>query len=186
MKEGHWQTTLGQSLRGLTLGIFGYGHIGSLIANYGRVFGMNVLVWGSDGSCTRAQAAGFDIATSKDALFRDSDILSLHLKLAESTRGIVTAADLAKMKSSALLVNTSRAGLIEQGALVAALCAGHPGYAAVDVYETEPVTDHPLLHLDNVICTPHLGYVTKDNYELLFGSAFDQLLAFANGETLQS
>ncbi len=182
MKAGHWQSTLGRALHGRTLGIFGYGNIGSLVASYGQAFGMKVLAWGREGSRSRALADGVDFAASKDTLFGDADVLSLHLPLLEETRGIVSAGDLAKMKSSALLVSTSRAGLIEPGALVAALRAGRPGYAAVDVYESEPITDHPLLHMDNVVCTPHLGYVEKDSYEALFGAAFDHLLAFASGE----
>jgi D-3-phosphoglycerate dehydrogenase / 2-oxoglutarate reductase len=182
MRAGRWQSTLGQTLHDRTLGIFGYGKIGSQVATYGRAFGMQVIVWGREGSRTRAQADGIEVAASREALFRDADVLSLHIALMEETRGIVSAGDLAKMKASALLVNTSRAALIETGALEEALRAGHPGYAAVDVYESEPVTDHPLLHMDNVICTPHLGYVEKDGYESLFGAAFDQLLAFANGK----
>jgi D-3-phosphoglycerate dehydrogenase len=181
LKAGQWQTTLGYSLRGRTLGIFGYGKIGSLVAGYGRAFGMQVLVWGREGSLTRARADGFATVNSQAELFERADVLSLHLKLVEETRGIVTTTDLARMKRSALLVNTSRAGLVEPGALEEALQAGRPGYAAVDVYEFEPVVDHLLLHLDNVICTPHLGYVEKDCYELYFGSAFDQVLAFADG-----
>jgi D-3-phosphoglycerate dehydrogenase len=181
MKAGHWQSTLGRTLHGCTLGIFGYGNIGSLVAAYGQAFGMRVLIWGREGSRSRAQADGIEVAASQDALFRDVDVLSLHLALGEETRGIVSAGDLAKMKSSALFVNTSRAALIEPGALEEALRAGRPGYAAVDVYESEPVVDHPLLHMDNVVCTPHLGYVEKDSYESLFGAAFDQLLAFAAG-----
>ncbi|MFL5706924.1 MAG: D-2-hydroxyacid dehydrogenase family protein [Ktedonobacteraceae bacterium] len=181
MKAGHWQSTLGRTLHGRTLGIFGYGNIGSLIAAYGQAFGMRVLVWGRERSRSRAQADGIEVAASQDALFRDVDVLSLHLALGEETRGIVSAGDLAKMKSSALFVNTSRAALIEPGALEEALRAGRPGYAAVDVYESEPVVDHPLLQMDNVVCTPHLGYVEKDSYESLFGAAFDQLLAFAAG-----
>lgn len=184
MKQGHWQSTLGLGLHGRTLGIFGYGKIGSLVAGYGRAFGMNVLVWGREGSLQRAQADGFTTVASQAELFERSDVLSLHVKLIEETRGIVTAADLARMKRSALLVNTSRAGLIEQGALEEALHAGRPGFAAVDVYEHEPVVDHPLLHMDNVVCTPHLGYVEKDNYECYFSSAFDQLLAFVSGNPI--
>jgi D-3-phosphoglycerate dehydrogenase len=168
-------------LHGRMLGIFGYGKIGSLVASYGRAFGMKMLVWGRDGSLTRAQADGFETAASQEQLFSQSDVLSLHIKLAAETRGIVTAANLALMKPSALLVNTSRAELIEAGALEKALQSGRPGYAAVDVYEREPVTDHPLLHMDNVICTPHIGYVERDSYEGYFGMAFDQLLAFADG-----
>ncbi|HEX2914215.1 MAG TPA: D-2-hydroxyacid dehydrogenase family protein [Chloroflexia bacterium] len=184
LKAGKWQISIGFSLKGRTLGIFGFGKIGSLVAEYGRVFGMKVLVWGREGSLSRASAAGFEAAASKNELFEKSDVLSLHLQMREETHGIVKAADLALMKPTAVLVNTSRAGLIESGALVAALKAGRPGYAAVDVYEDEPVIDHPLLHMDNVICTPHLGYVEKDNYEQLFGAAFDQLLAYAAGNPI--
>jgi D-3-phosphoglycerate dehydrogenase / 2-oxoglutarate reductase len=181
MKAGYWQTTLGRGLHGRTLGIFGYGKIGSLVAGYGRAFGMNVLIWGREGSLTRADSDGFETVSSQRELFERSDILSLHIKLSQETRGLVTADDLAVMQPSALLVNTSRAELIAPGALVEALQAGRPGYAAVDVYEAEPVSDHPLLHMDNVMCTPHIGYVEKDSYELYFDAAFDQLLGFAAG-----
>ncbi len=181
MKAGHWQSALGRTLHGRTLGIFGYGNIGSQVATYRQAFGMKVQVWGREGSRSRAQANGIEVAASKAALFRDADVLSLHIALSEETRGIVSAANLALMKPSALLVNTSRAALIEPGALEEALRAGRPGYAAVDVYESEPVVDHPLLHMDNVICTPHLGYVEQESYESLLGAAFDQLLAFAAG-----
>ncbi len=182
LKAGHWQSTLGVGLRGRALGIFGYGKIGSLVAGYGRAFGMRVMVYGREGSIARAQADGFATVPSQEALFSEADVLSLHISLTPETRGIVTAADLAMMKPSALLVNTSRANLIEQGALEAALRAGRPGSAAVDVYEVEPVTDHPLLHLDNAICTPHIGFVEKDSYESFFSPAFDNLLAFAAGK----
>jgi D-3-phosphoglycerate dehydrogenase len=181
LKQGQWQTTLGIGLHGRTLGIFSYGNIGSMIAEYGRAFGMKVLAWGREGSLARARAAGFATAASKDALFREADVLSLHLKLTAETRGIVTAADLAKMKASALLVNTSRAGLIVPGALEQAIRTGHPGYAAIDVYDNEPAIHDPLLQLENVLCTPHLGYVEKDSYEALFKTAFTQLLSFADG-----
>jgi D-3-phosphoglycerate dehydrogenase len=184
LKAGQWQTTLGTSLRGRTLGILGYGKIGSMVAGYGRAFGMNIQVWGREGSLDRAHADGFATASSREALFSESDVLSLHVRLVKETRGIVTASDLALMKPSALLVNTSRAELIAYGALEEALQAGRPGFAAVDVHEVEPVTDHPLLHMDNVVCTPHLGYVEKDSYELLFGSAFDNLLAFTEGNPI--
>jgi D-3-phosphoglycerate dehydrogenase len=179
MKAGQWQSTLGTSLHGRTLGIFGYGNIGQHIARYGQAFGMNVLVWGREGSLTRARADGFAIVSSQDALFEEADVLSLHLKLNEGTRGIVKANDLARMKPTALIVNTSRAPLIEHGALEKSLRAGRPGFAAIDVYENEPVADHPLLHLDNALCTPHVGFVEQDTYELFFSTAFDQLLAFA-------
>ncbi|HEY7415247.1 MAG TPA: D-2-hydroxyacid dehydrogenase family protein [Ktedonobacteraceae bacterium] len=185
LKAGQWQNTLGTGLHGRTLGIFGYGHIGSLVAGYGHAFGMNVQVWGREGSLERARADGFATVRSQRELFSVADVLSLHIRLLEQTRGIVTAADLAEMKPSALLVNTSRAGLIEAGALEKALYAGRPGYAAVDVYEEEPVIDHPLLHMNNVVCTPHLGYVEKDSYELYFGGTFDLLLAFAAGKPTQ-
>jgi D-3-phosphoglycerate dehydrogenase len=183
LRAGEWQSTLGTLLRGRTLGVWGYGKIGSLVAGYGRAFGMRVLAFGREGSLTRAQADGVEVATSKDALFEQSDVLSLHLRLTKETRGIVTAADLASMKPMALLVNTSRAELIERDALVNALRAGRPGFAAVDVYEEEPVlgASHPLLQLENALCTPHLGYVEKDSYELYLGQAFDHVLAFAAG-----
>jgi len=184
LKAGKWQTTLGIGLHGRTLGIFGYGNIGSLVVSYGRAFGMRVLIWGREGSLSRAQRDGFETATSKEALFQEADVLSLHLKLTEGTRGIVTATDLALMKPTALLVNTSRAGLIEHGALLRALQAGRPGFAAVDVYEKEPAPHDPLLSLPNALCTPHLGYVEKDSYELLFGAAFDQVQAFVEGKPL--
>lgn len=184
MKTGRWQSGLGSSLYGRTLGIFGYGKIGSLVAGYGRAFGMQMLVWGREWSLSRAQAEGYATVSNQRALFEKSDVLSLHVKLSKETRGMVTAADLAAMKSTAVLVNTSRAGLIETGALEAALRAGRPGFAAVDVYEDEPVFDHPLLHMDNVVCTPHIGYVEKDSYELYFSEAFDQVLAFAAGKPI--
>jgi D-3-phosphoglycerate dehydrogenase len=182
LRAGGWQQGLGKTVRGRTLGIFGYGKIGSLVAGYGRAFGMKVLAWGREGSHTRARNDGFDLAESQRALFAESDVLSLHVRLDASTRGIVTAADLALMKTDALLVNTSRAELIEPGALVAALHAGRPGFAAVDVYEEEPILGarHPLLTMDNVVCTPHLGYVEKDSYELYFGQAFENVNAFTN------
>lgn len=182
LKAGHWQSTIGQGLRGRTLGIFGYGNIGSIVAGYGRAFAMKVLVWGREGSLTRARAEGFATASSKQELFERSDVLCLHIRMIPETRGIVTASDLASMKPSALLVNTSRAALIEPGVLVKALQAGRPGFAAVDVYESEPIEDHPLLHMPNALCTPHLGYVEKDSYEAYFSSAFDNLLAYAKGE----
>ena len=175
LRSGGWQHLLGTTVRGRTLGIFGYGKIGSLVAGYGRALGMRVLVWGREGSQSRARNDGYDVGP----LFADSDVLSLHLRLTEETRGIVKAADLAQMKPTALLVNTSRAELIEPGALVAAVRAGRPGFAAVDVYEEEPAIADPLLSMDNAVCTPHLGYVEKDSYELYFGQAFDNVNAFA-------
>ncbi len=184
LRSGGWQHVLGTTVRGRMLGIFGYGKIGSLVAGYGRAFGMNVLVWGREGSQSRARRDDYDVAESQRALFAESDVLSLHLRLDDATRGIVTAADLARMKPEALIVNTSRAELIEKGALEAALRAGRPGFAAVDVYEEEPIlgAQHPLLSMDNAVCTPHLGYVEKDSYELYFGQAFDNVLAFAAGK----
>lgn len=183
LKAGGWQSTLGTVVRGRTLGIYGYGKIGAVVAGYGRAFGMKVLAWGHDASRGRAEADGMAFAASRDALFAESDVLSLHLRLNDETQGIVTRADMAKMKPTAVLVNTSRAELIERDALVTALRAGRPGFAAVDVYESEPVLggDHPLLKMDNVVCTPHLGYVERDNYELYFGDAFDNVLSFATG-----
>jgi D-3-phosphoglycerate dehydrogenase / 2-oxoglutarate reductase len=186
MKAGKWQSTLGVGLHGRTLGIFGYGKIGSRVAGYGRAFGMNVLAWGRTGSLSRARADGFETAVSQEEFFGSADVLCLHIKLVEATRGSVKAADLARMKPSALLVNTSRAELIEHGALEEAVRAGRPGFAAVDVYEAEPVIDHPLLHMENVLCTPHLGYVEKDSYELYFSAAFDQVVAFANGDAIEA
>lgn len=185
MRAGHWQSMLGRALHGRTLGIWGYGKIGSMVAGYGRAFGMNVLVWGREGSLSRAHADGFTTVAGKSDLFERSDVLSLHLRLTKETRGIVTSADLARMKSDALLVNTSRAELIESGALEHALRSGRPGFAAVDVYEEEPVdANHPLLSMPNVVCTPHLGYVEKDSYELYLGQAFDNLLQWSvNGST---
>ncbi len=186
MKAGKWQSTLGVGLHGRTLGIFGYGKIGSRVAGYGNAFGMHVLAWGQGGSLARARADGFEAAASQEEFFGRADVLCLHIKLVEDTRDSVTAADLARMKPSALLVNTSRAELIAQGVLEQALRAGRPGFAAVDVYESEPVIDHPLLHMENALCTPHLGYVEKDSYELYFSAAFDQVLAFANGDAIET
>jgi len=182
MRAGRWQTTMGVSLRGRTLGILGYGNIGSIVASYGWVFGMSVLVWGREGSRRRAKADQFKVAFDQRDLFERSDVLSIHLKLTPETRGSVTYDDLMSMKPDSLLMNTSRAELIEPDALVKALRAGRPGFAALDVYESEPVIDHPLLHMDNVVCTPHIGYVEKETYENYFRLAFDQLLAFFAGE----
>jgi D-3-phosphoglycerate dehydrogenase len=183
LRRGDWQIGVGQTLRAKTLGIYGYGRIGRVVADYGKAFGMEVLVWARQASLHRARADGWSVAASKEAFFAACDVVSLHMRLVEATRGIVTAADLARMKPSALLVNTSRAGLIEPGALVAALGAGRPGMAAVDVYEQEPLRDthHPLLTLDNVVCTPHIGYVTRDEYDLQFADVFDQIVAWAKG-----
>ena len=182
LRAGGWQSTLGLGLRGRTLGIWGYGKIGQVVAGCGRAFGMKVLAWGREGSLARARADGFETAASAEDLLARSDALSLHVKLAPDTRGLITAAHLALMKPDAILVNTSRAELLAPGALVAALKAGRPGFAAVDVYEEEPVLGaaHPLLALENALCTPHLGYVERDSYALYFGQAFDNLLNWAN------
>jgi D-3-phosphoglycerate dehydrogenase / 2-oxoglutarate reductase len=183
LKEGKWQIDVGDNLRGKTLGVYGYGRIGSVVAGYGRAFGMNVLVWAREGSRKRALSDGFTVAPSKEAFFSECDVMSLHMRLVEATRGIVTAGDLARMKPTALLVNTSRAPLIEPGALIAALKTGRPRMAAVDVYEEEPVLDirHPLFAMQNVVCTPHIGYVTRDEYEVQFSDIFDQVVAYAAG-----
>jgi D-3-phosphoglycerate dehydrogenase / 2-oxoglutarate reductase len=183
LRAGTWQTGVGTTLRGKTLGVFGYGRIGAVVAGYGRAFGMRVLVWAGEASRARAVADGHAAAASQAALFEDADVVSLHLRLVPATRGVVTAADLARMKPSALLVNTSRAALIGPGAPAAALRAGRPGMAAVDVYEEEPLRDpaYPLLGLDNAVCTPHLGYVTREEYEVQFRDVFDQITAYAAG-----
>jgi D-3-phosphoglycerate dehydrogenase len=183
LKAGTWQVGVGHTLRGKTLGVYGYGRIGGVVAGYGKAFGMNVWVWARSGSRERALSDGYTVAPSKDAFFAECDVLSLHMRLVDATRGIVTADDLAGMKPTALLVNTSRAPLIEPGALVTALKRGRPGMAAVDVYEEEPVLDrrHPLLAMENVVCTPHIGYVTRDEYEVQFSDVFDQIVAYAAG-----
>lgn len=186
LKNGVWQTGMGRTLRGRTLGIYGYGRIGAEVARYGAAFGMRVLVWARESSRQRARDDGWDVAPDKQAFFEACDVLSLHMRLVPDTRGIVTAQDLARMKPSALLVNTSRAGLIEPGALVQALRAGRPGMAAVDVFETEPLRDpkDPLLQLPNAICTPHIGYVTEDEYETQFSDVFDQIVSYAAGKPI--
>ena len=186
MKRGLWRPSFSLGLHGRTLGLYGLGKIGSLIAATGASFGMRVLVWGRDSTLARAKAAGYAVATGKNELFEQSDVLSLMLRLTDATRGIVAEADLARMKPTALIVNTARAELIAPGALVEALKQGRPGYAAVDVYENEPVLggDHPLLGLDNALCTPHSAWVEQNTYELYFGEAFDNLLAYAAGKTV--
>lgn len=183
LKAGKWQIAVGSGLRGRTLGIYGYGRIGGVVAGYGKAFGMNVLVYASEKSRIRAQADGYGIASSREMFFEGCDVISLHLRLVDATRGIVTSADLARMKPTALIVNTSRAQLIEPDALVNAIRAGRPGMAAVDVYEEEPLLDkdHPLLAMDNVVCTPHIGYVTREGFETQFADIFDQILAYASG-----
>jgi D-3-phosphoglycerate dehydrogenase / 2-oxoglutarate reductase len=186
LKAGRWQMAVGHSVRGKRLGIYGWGRIGGAVAGYGKAFGMNVLGGAREASRERARADGWDVAPSKEAFFEQSDIISLHMRLVDATRHIVKAADLARMKPSALLVNTSRAPLIEPGALVAALKAGRPGWAAVDVYEEEPLRDtaHPLLNMPNVVATPHLGYVTHEEYETQFVDIFDQILAYGAGKPI--
>jgi len=186
LKAGNWQLGVGSTLRNKTLGIFGYGRIGAAVAGYGKAFGMNVVVWARPQSMVRAKAEGHLVAPSKLAFFERCDVITLHMRLVDATRGIVTYDDLRRMKPTALMVNTSRAPLIERGALVEALRAGRPGMAAVDVYEEEPVRDtaNPLLNMDNVICTPHLGYVTRDEYELQFTDIFEQITAYAGGNPI--
>ncbi len=194
LKHGAWQQSglkaasmpsnfgIGMLLKGKTLGIWGYGRIGEIVAGYGRAFGMKVLVWGSDASRDKARADGHAAAESREAFFEQSDVLSLHLRLVDETRGMVKLDDLTRMKPTSLLVNTSRAELMEEGALVSALNRGHPGMAAVDVFESEPILQgHPLLRLENAVCTPHIGYVEQDSYEMYFGAAFDNVINFVNG-----
>ncbi len=183
LKAGNWQMGVGSSIKGKTLGIYGYGRIGTAVATLGRAFGMQVQFWASDESRKRAAADGWHVPESRDAFFATSDVLSIHVRLYPSTRGMITAQDLSRMKPTSLLVNTSRAPLIEPGALVAALEAGRPGQAAVDVYEEEPLRDtaHPLLNMANVVATPHIGYVTKEEYNTQFTDIFDQILAYAAG-----
>ena len=183
LRAGKWQMGVGATLSGKVLGIYGYGRIGRVVAGFGRAFGMHVQVWAREASLDRAVQDGHTASESKRAFFEACDVLSLHMRLLDATRGIVTAEDMARMKPSALLVNTSRAGLIEPGALAGALRAGRPGMAAVDVYEQEPLSpgDDPLLAMDNVVCTPHIGYVTREEWELQFADIFDQVNAFAAG-----
>lgn len=194
LKHGAWQQSglksasmpanfgLGSVLRGKTLGIWGYGKIGQLIAGYGKAFGMRVLLWGSEASRQRATNDGLNVAESRESFFEQSDVLSLHLRLNDETRGIVTSQDLNRMKPTALLVNTSRAELIEPDALIAGLNRGRPGMAAIDVFESEPILQgHALLRLENCVCTPHIGYVEQDSYELYFGTAFDNVVNYIKG-----
>jgi D-3-phosphoglycerate dehydrogenase len=195
LKHGAWQQSglktasvppnfaIGMVLAGKTLGIWGYGSIGQLVAGYGRAFGMQVQVWGSEEARARAVADGYNAAPSCEQFFDSSDVLSLHLRLSERTRGIVTLEALSRMKPTALLVNTSRSELVAENALVAALNRGRPGMAAVDVFESEPILQgHPLLRLENAVCTPHIGYVEQDSYEHYFGAAFDNVVAFVANE----
>jgi len=191
LKEGAWQTAsvnpqlngLGRVLHGRTLGLWSYGKIGKLVAEYGKAFGMRVLVWGSEASRAAAVADGFTAASSREVLFAEADVLSLHLRLADATRGIVTAEDLARMKPDALFVNTSRAELVVEGALEEALRRGYPGAAALDVFTSEPLApDAPLLKIPTVLATPHLGYVEQDSYEMYFRAAFENIVNFAAGQ----
>ena len=194
LKHGVWQQSglksgsmpanfcIGSVLHGKTLGIWGYGKIGQLVAGYGRAFGMRVVIWGSSASMEKARLDGYTTAPDRETFFTESDVLSLHLKFTEETREIVTANDLALMGPSALIVNTSKAELIEANALISALNRGRPGLAAVDVFENEPILQgHALLRLENCICTPHIGYVEQDNYEMYFGAAFDNVINFIKG-----
>ncbi|MDE2395105.1 MAG: D-2-hydroxyacid dehydrogenase family protein [Burkholderiales bacterium] len=193
LKHGAWQQSglksasmppnfgIGLVLRGRTLGIWGYGKIGRLVAGYGRAFGMRVVVWGREASLAKAAAEGCEVTASREAFFEECDIVSLHLRLTDETRGIVRFDDLQRMKPTALFVNTSRAELVEENALVSALNRGRPGLAAIDVFESEPILQgHPLLRLENAVCTPHIGYVEQDSYELYFGAAFDNVVNFVN------
>src|SRR6266566_7380664 len=186
LRAGTWQIGVGNSLRDKTLGIYGYGRIGATVAGYGKAFGMNVLAWAREQSLERARADGYATARSKAEFFESCDVVSLHLRLVAATRHIVTAEDLTRMRPTAMLVNTSRAPLIEPGALVAALRAGRPGCAAVDVFEDEPMRDPdlPLLRFEQVVATPHIGYVTREEYETQFSDIFDQILAFAAGRPI--
>ena len=194
LKHGAWQQSglksasmppnfgLGLVLKGRTLGVWGYGKIGQLVAGYGRAFGMDVLVWGSEGARAKAVEDGFTAAESCESFFGTCDVLSLHLRLHDSTRGVVRLDHLLQMKPTALFVNTSRAELVEEGALVSGLNKGRPGMAAVDVFESEPILQgHPLLRLENAVCTPHLGYVEHDSYEMYFSAAFDNVVNYVNG-----
>ena len=187
LKAGKWQAyPIGIGLRGKTLGIWGYGKIGAVVAGYGRTFGMNVLAWGRESTLEKAKADGYTPAASREAFFADSDVVSIHVRLIDATRGMVTAEDLARMKPSAVFVNTSRAGLVVPGALEAALAKGRPGMGAVDVYEDEPVVGakHSLLAMDNAICVPHLGYVELDGLEHMYSTIFDQVLAYGAGKPI--
>lgn len=182
LKSGNWQIGVGDTLRDKTLGVYGYGRIGTAIAGYAKAFAMKVQFLARPASLAQAAADGYTIARSREAFFEECDVISLHLRLVDATGGIVTASDLARMKPTAMIVNTNRAGLIEPGALVKALQLGRPGRAAIDVYEQEPLrnVDDPLLRLDNVVCTPHIGYVTRDEYELQFTDIFDQIISYAS------
>jgi D-3-phosphoglycerate dehydrogenase / 2-oxoglutarate reductase len=186
LRAGRWQTGIGTTLRGKMLGLYGWGRIAHVVADYGRAFGMHVMVWAREASRQRARQEGFAVAESRASFFEQCDVLSLHMRLVEATRHIVTEADLTRMKPTAMLVNTSRAPLIVPGALVSALRAGRPGFAAVDVYEEEPLTDtgDPLLAMNNIVATPHIGYVSREEYEIQFADVFDQIVAYAVGKPM--
>lgn len=184
MKAGKWQTNIGTSVYGKTIGIWGYGKIGKMVANYAKAFGAKVMVWGSEQSRANAIADGFEAAHSKAEFFQNVDVVTLHLRLNKNTAGIVSANDLSLMKTTSVLVNTARAELIEAGALQKCLKAGRPGFAGIDVYEDEPIknANFELLTMPNVVCTPHLGYVEKNSYELYFGKAFENIVNYSKGE----
>jgi D-3-phosphoglycerate dehydrogenase / 2-oxoglutarate reductase len=186
MKNGQWQINIGSTVQGKTIGIWGYGKIGKMIAGYAKAFGARVLVWGSEASRENAVNDGFEKAATKDDFFQNADVVSLHIRLNDSTTGIIKEADLSKMKTTAVLINTSRAELIEKGALLRCLKNGRPGFAGIDVYEEEPIYDtaSEWLHMPNVVCTPHLGYVEKDSYELYFGKAFENVMSYINGHPI--
>lgn len=188
LRAGQWIAGMGHTLRGKTLGIYGWGRIGATVAGYGKAFGMDVLVWASEGSRARAAKGGWAVANSREAFFSECDVLSLHLRLVPATKHVVTAADLALMKASAILLNTSRAGLIEPGALLASLEAGRPGMAAIDVFEQEPLRDpaDPLINHPRIVATPHIGYVTWEEFDLQFSDVFDQINAFASGAPINA
>jgi D-3-phosphoglycerate dehydrogenase len=186
LKQGKWQGSVGRGLKDRTLGVYAFGKIGSVVAGVGKAFGMKVVCLGREASTQRAREAGFEATTDRKAFFESADIVTIHLPLNKETRGIVTAEDLMRMKPTALFVNTSRAPIVAEGALVEALQKGRPGYAAVDVYESEPVLDrnHPLIGMANVTCTPHLGYVEERGYESIYTTAIEQILAYADGEPI--
>ena len=194
LKHGAWQQPglksasmppnfgIGNTLRGKILGIWGYGQVGQLVAQYGRAFGMEVRIWGRAASRAQALADGFQTASTREEFFTECDVVSLHLQLTEETRASITHEDLARMKPTSLLVNTSRAELLQPDALIAGLNRGHPGMAAIDVFESEPILQgHALLRLENCICTPHIGYVEQDSYEQYFSTAFDNIVHYIKG-----
>ena len=184
MKNGNWQINIGSTIQGKTLGIWGYGKIGQKIAQYGKVFGAKVLIWGSEASRAMAVADGFEKAESKEMFFKTADIITLHLRLNETTFGIVKESDLLSMKENSTLINTARAELIEKGKLLKCLNMGRPTFAGLDVFEDEPIYDKnfEFLNMSNVVCTPHLGYVEQNGYELYFGKAFENVMNYINGK----